>query len=49
MKSEYVRFRKTIGMSALFDKSYKNTRTKEFECPYGHSDFLMLELELERP
>ena len=28
MKSEYVRFRKTIGMSALFEKSYKNTRTK---------------------
>jgi len=34
MKSEYVKFRKTIGMSALFEKSYKNTRTKN---PDTHS------------
>ena len=27
MKSEYVRFRKTIGTVAFFEKSYKNTRT----------------------
>jgi len=25
------------------------SRTKKSECPYGHSDFLMLELGLERP
>ena len=49
MKSEYVRFRKSVGMSAFLEKSYKNTRTQKSECPYGHSDFLMLEMGLERP
>ena len=29
MESEYDRYRKNVGMSALFDKSYKNTRTKK--------------------
>ena len=29
-------------MTYFFKKSYKNTRTKKSECPYGHSDFLML-------
>ena len=36
-------------MTAFFEKSYKNTRTKKSECPYGHSDFLMLAMGLERP
>ena len=29
MESEYVRFRKSVGMSAFLEKSYKNTRTKK--------------------
>ena len=48
MKSEYVRFRKTIGMRALFQKSYKNTRTKISATPYGVADIFMLEMGLER-
>ena len=42
MKSEYVRFRKTIGTSALFEKSYKNTRTKNWAIPYGMAQFYYL-------
>jgi len=39
---------KSVGTSHFFKKSYKNTRTKESECLYGHSVFLMLELGLEK-
>jgi len=47
MKSEYVRFRKTIGMRALFEKSYKNTRTKK-EAALTGGLFFGMSVGLER-
>jgi len=46
---EYIRFRKTVGTSALFEKSYKNACTKISATPYGVADIFMLEMGLERP
>ena len=35
-------------MTAFFEKSYKNTRTKISAIPYGVADIFMLEMGLER-
>ena len=48
MESEYVRYQKSVGMSALFEKSHKNTRTKISATPYGVADIFILEMGLER-
>ena len=42
MKSDNIQCPKNVGMSAFFEKSYKNTRTKISATPYGVADIFML-------
>ena len=38
---------KTVGTGVLFQKSYKNTRTKNWADPFGSAQFLLLRMGFE--
>ena len=39
---------KSVGTAHFFEKSYKNTRTKNLRYPFGYLSFFMREKGLER-